>query len=65
MPNITPLHFLSTGHGDIHILHSEGLLTQFVEQLAMNIPFVRIDFQAKLKPKKMVKTEDGVYIIIG
>ena len=64
MPLITPIHFTTTGTGDISILHSKGILRQFIEQLLKGISFYSLDFDASINPLKMIISDEKLIIVI-
>ena len=64
MKGVEPIHMVSTGNGDIHILHSGGILWQYLEYLAKDAPFKCIDIPEEVSPVKLLITAKGHYIVV-
>ena len=64
LPKIKALDIVSTGSGDIVILTKEGIYHNYVELLLKKTAFRVYLFQEEIKPKKVIQTEKGVFIVI-
>ena len=58
------IDIVSTGNGDVNILHSKGIYRQFVDQLIHNASFRSYEFDESIDPCRLILAEDGVMLIV-
>lgn len=58
------IDIVSTGNGDINILHSKGVYRQFVDQLIHDASFRGYEFDQSIEPLKLVVAEDHMMLIV-
>ena len=61
---IEVLDIVSTGNGDVNILHSKGIYRQFIDQIIQDGNFRSYEFEESIEPRRLVLTEDGMMLIV-
>lgn len=64
LPELQILEVMSTGNGDINILHSKGIYRQFADQIIQGATFASIEFEQEVKPLRMVIADDKTLMLV-